>query len=188
MSWLNKQTFGTHVALSLVAGFVMGVSAEVLADTVYSWTTDGGTVAYTDDEKHVPARYRDRVEVRELEDLKDYYRYTPIDNGAFAEAAEQKAAEGAGTVAPAPGTVVVQRPGLSVISGGTRNGNDGTIIPVDGAGDGEPVVIERRRVKRSDSMATQHETVVRQGDRVISIRRDRPSHRDGTGMVPPVDD
>jgi hypothetical protein len=37
-------------------------------------------------------------------------------------------------------------------------------------------------------MATRHVTIVRQGDRVISVSKNELSHRDGTGMVPPIDD
>jgi len=186
MSWLNKQSFWAHVALSLVAGFVMGVSAEVLADTVYTWQTDDGTVSFTDDQKHVPARYRDRVQAKSLQGLEGYYRYTPVESRAAADTAAA-AGETPAVSAPAE-VVVVPGAGVSVMTSGTRYGTSGVIVPVGEAPPGdEPIVIESRRVQRDDSMATSHETVVRQGDRVISMRRNESSHRDGTGMVPPID-
>lgn len=192
MSWLKAQSFRAHLALAVVVGFVIGMSAEVLADTVYTWTTEDGTVAYTDEDKRVPAKYRDQVQVKVMDGLDGYHRFTPV------EAPEEVASVGADAstvatgdgVATAPGTVRVAptKPGVSVISGGSRYGSGGVIVPTDSGTSDEPIVIEKRRVKRSDSMATTHETVVRQGDRVISIRRDESSQRDGTGMVPPLGD
>jgi hypothetical protein len=187
MSWFNRQTFATHIAISLVAGFLVGVSAEVLADTVYKWTTEDGTIAYTDDQKHIPARYRDQVETQQMKRLSGYERYTPLGRqGGLPEA---------GGVAVAPThtteTIIVDGggQGMSVMTGGTRFGQNGMIVPVESpmaTASAEPVVIENRRVQRSDSMATSHETVVRQGDRIISINRDEPNQRE-TGMVPPLD-
>jgi len=187
MSWFSRQTFATHVVISLVAGFFVGISAEVLADTVYKWTTEDGTVSYTDDQKHIPSRYRDQVETRPMQRLDGYERYTPLGKQAGApETAPAHVAAARGTE-----TIVVEGggSGMSVMTGGTRYGQGGMIVPVDAApstANNEPVVIENRRVKRRDSMATSHETVVRQGDRIISIDRDEPSQRE-TGMVPPLD-
>lgn len=185
MSWLKSRSFGMRVVLTLVAGFVVGVSAEVLADTVYTWTTDDGTVSYTDDEKHVPARYRERVQVKVMQGLEGYYRFTPVESAKPAE--DVAAVAETPAVSAAPPVVVVPGSGMSVVTQGNRYGGGGMIVPVDAAPTDEPVVIESRRVQRDDSMATSHETVIRQGDRVLSVRRNESSHRDGTGMVPPVD-
>jgi hypothetical protein len=186
MAWWSKQTFGTHVFLSLVVGFVIGISAEVLADTVYTWTTDDGTVAFTDEDKRIPARYRDSAQQRELQGLSGYERYTPVESAKQTAATPDVAA-----APPSAAPVVVVTPaqsGISVMTGGTRYGQGGVILPIDAAPAGdEPLVIEHLRVKRDDSMATNHETVIRQGEKVISVRRDEPTHRDGTEMVPPLD-
>lgn len=188
MSWFSRQTFATHVVISLVAGFLVGVSAEVLADTVYKWTTEDGVVSYTDDQKHIPSRYRDQVETRPMQRLDGYDRYTPLGRQpGMPETAPAHVAAARGSE-----TIVVEGggSGMSVMTGGTRYGQGGMIVPIDAAptttASSEPVVIENRRVKRSDSMATSHETVVRQGDRIISIDRNEPSQRE-TGMVPPLD-
>ena len=189
MAWWKRQTFGMHVFLSLVAGFVIGVSAEVLADTVYTWTTDEGTVSFADEEKRIPARYRAGARAIETQGLSSYERYTPVESAK--STTPDVAAAPPETAAPSSAPVVVVTPapsGVSVMTGGTRYGQGGVILPVDAAAAGdEPLVIERKRVKREDSMATNHETVIRQGDKVISVRRDEPTHRDGTGMVPPLD-
>lgn len=188
MSWLKSKSFGAHLALAVVAGFVVGVSAEVLADTVYTWTTEDGTVAYTDEEKRVPAKYRDRVEIKVMDSLEGYHRFTPVDEAAVA-AEDVAPTTGDAVIATAPaGAIQSPRPGVSVISGGSRYGSGGVIVPTDSGASDEPIVIEKRRVQMSDSMATTHETVVRQGDRVISVRRNESSQRDGTGMVPPLGD
>ena len=188
MAWWKRQTFGMHVFLSLVAGFVIGISAEVLADTVYTWTTDEGTVSFADEEKRIPARYRAGARAIQTQGLSSYERYTPVQS-AKAEVATPDVAAAPPEAAQAPVVVVTPAPsGVSVMTGGTRYGQGGVILPVEGATAGdEPLVIERKRVKREDSMATNHETVIRQGDKVISVRRDEPTHRDGTGMVPPLD-
>ena len=74
------------------------------------------------------------------------------------------------------------------MTGSSRYGNGGISLPVGRpvSEEGEPILIEQRRVKLSSSMATAHETVVRQGDRIISIQRNESSQRDDTGMVPPL--
>jgi hypothetical protein len=60
-------------------------------------------------------------------------------------------------------------------------------VPIQGSGSDEPLVIERRRVKPSNSMATSHETVTRRGNKIISIDRDELHQRERSNMVPPVD-
>ena len=46
----------------LLGALAIGLATPAAAGTVYRWTTEAGTVAYTDDAKRVPARYRDVVE------------------------------------------------------------------------------------------------------------------------------
>ena len=190
MSWLKTHAAGARIALVAVAGLVFGASAEVSAETVYTWTTDDGTVAYTDEDKRVPARYRDRVQVETLDGLVGYDRFTRVDE--VARAPEAQAAPSPSAVERVRPVVVAEARKAStyVLSGGGRYGGGTSVaVPVgsmSGSSD-EPIVIESLRVKLDDSMATTHETVVRQGDRVISVRRNESSQRDGTGMVPPID-
>jgi hypothetical protein len=190
MMLFKNRSRAARIATSLAV--CLGLATPVLAGTVYSWRSEDGTISFTDDEKHVPSRYRDSAEVKQTEKLDEYERFTASENdsdGSYAERLKQRrdALQGAGTVVITP---VPAGSSMSTIVGGTRYGRGGLVVPLDGTttNSNEPVIIENRRTKPSDSMATRHETVVRQGDRVISIQRDELSHRDHTGMVPPVDD
>jgi hypothetical protein len=119
--------------------------------------------------------------------LEEYARYTPAQTVTKSESAEQQAARTGDAIvrnATAPMAVVG---GASVIVGGTRRGRGGMVIPVQGSDSHEPLVIERRRVKSSRSMATSHETVTRRGNEIISIDKDELHQRDHTSMVPPLD-
>jgi hypothetical protein len=162
-----------------------GLAAPVVADTVYTWTTEDGTVAFTDDVKHVPARYRAQVRVKPMEDLQGYDRYTPMQPN---EALLAEDVQDAAVQAAQPGAVVVPVSGISAVVGGSRYGDGGLVVPVDDVGSDAPLVIESHRVKPKNSMATRHDTIVKQGDRVIAIQKDERSQRDWTGMVPPTDD
>jgi len=177
-----------RAAISMAA--CLGLATPVVAGTVYSWRTEDGTVSFADDKKHVPSRYRESAEVRETGTLEGYERFTSAQKSSDQSYAErlrkrQEALQGASTLVITP---VPAGSGISTIVGGTRYGRGGLIVPLGGTDSQEPMIIEKRRTKPGDSMATRHETVVRQGDRIISIQRDELSHRDGTGMVPPVDD
>ena len=70
---------------------------------------------------------------------------------------------------------------VAVTGGTTRSGRNGVSLRIPtGADDGSdgPTVIESRRMKPSDSLATRHFTIVKKGDRVVSVikgeRRQRP--------------
>jgi len=185
-SWFKNSSRATRIALFLA--LALGLAAPVVADTVYTWTTEDGTVAFTDDVKHVPSRYRSNVRVKVLESLEGYHRFTPVEanENLHADDVELAAAQAA-----TPGVVAVpvgRSAGISAVVGGSRNGSGGVIVPVESNGSDEPMIIENRRVKPKNSMATSHETVVKQGDKVIMIKRDEKNHRDWTGRVPPTDD
>ena len=129
-----------------------------------------------------------------MKDLAGYERFTPADksttDATYASRLDKRLASLRGEDASARASEdhSGSNDGISVIVGGTRNGRNAMVIPTGGAQDGEaPTIVEQRRTKPSDSMATRHETVVKQGDRIISIQRNEKTHRGGSGMVPPVD-
>jgi hypothetical protein len=186
MSWYKNRSLATRIALLMA--LALGLAAPVVADTVYTWTTEDGTAAFTDDVKHVPSRYRSQVRVRVMDSLEGYHRFTPVEpnenlHADDVQVAAQHAAEPGSIAVPVP-----PRGGVSVVVGGSRYGGGGVVVPVESNGSDEPMIIENRRVKPENSMATSHETVVKQGDKVIMIRRDEKHHRDWNGMVPPTDD
>jgi hypothetical protein len=188
MLWFNKRSRAARIAILMA--MCLGLATPVLAGTVYSWKTADGTVSFTDDSKHVPSRYRDQAEAREMDGLDSYERFTPTDqkpDSTYAKRLEER--RQALRDSEAPAGVVLSAPGSSpaVIVGGSRYGKGGMVVPLDGVNAEEPMVVEQLRTKPRDSMSTRHVTVIKQGGRVISVRKDELSHRDGTGMVPPVD-
>ena len=179
-----------HVTLVLVAvGLVIAaIAAPALAGTVYSWTTDDGTSAFTDDPKRIPAKYKDKVERRQLGKLKNYKQYTEsqVKHEATYEARVADRLEA--LRAPEPPAVSAGPPGQPA---GVRYGlgigatdNDQVSFPVDGD-NGEPFVTTESRVKLKSSIATQDIAVTRQGDEVVSIRVSAPNQRGITDPVSP---
>jgi hypothetical protein len=79
------------VAGALVAGAVgLGV-APAEAGTLYRWETAEGTLAFADDPKRIPERYRDVAEQIQVDGLEGYARFTPIDGAAEQARTEQLA-------------------------------------------------------------------------------------------------
>lgn len=73
-------------------------SSVALADgptVAFKYVDDAGVVSFTDDEKRVPAKYKDRAEKVTLGELGDYERFTAV----------TVAAEAAAQVATAPAVV-----------------------------------------------------------------------------------
>lgn len=174
----SRVGYGAIFLLTLV----VGLSAPATADVVYSWTTEGGTTAFTDDAEKIPSRYASAVKEQSLESLRSYPRLTIQTFSPPAVSAPPPNRGALGT--PTESSV---EPGLSVLVGGTRFGANATVVPVGRDAEGDaPTVIETYRVKPADSMATRHETVITQNGRVISIRRDELNQDDRSGMVPPV--
>jgi hypothetical protein len=161
-----------HFKLISVAGIALlaVLATPALAGTLYKWTAEDGSVAFTDDAKRVPERYRSQVKTIRTGGLDTYARFTPSDSAKQSEqqrrlqerlerlrALNQPAAT---VAAPAPGG----QPEIMI----RANQRTALTIPND-ATDGEPVVVEEMRVRNPDSLATRHVTVVRQGDRVLSV-------------------
>lgn len=206
MQWRDS-ILGTSIAGALVAGAVLLAAAPAGAGTLYRWETDDGTLAFADDPKRIPDRYREGVEEIQTEGLDGYERYTPTDAAAQQEQADQlterleglREQSGIGVEEEPAGAVVIEEPPAQHPLGGialqtTReqvgrrlvDTEDGprwrrttrvqTIdqpVPMLGVtpdpDSDEPVVVERIRARSRDSITTRHITVVRQGDRVLSV-------------------
>lgn len=67
------------VGLALAAG---QAGVAMAGGTVYSWRTEDGSYAFTDDEDAIPARYREQATERQVGRLADYERFTPVDDAA----------------------------------------------------------------------------------------------------------
>ena len=60
---------------ALVGTAALFVGGLASAEEIYTWRTQDGGYAFTDDQKAIPPRYRESVEVRRLEGLEGYERF-----------------------------------------------------------------------------------------------------------------
>jgi hypothetical protein len=209
-------TSGMRIWTGLVAAGLLMTGGHALAEGsgLYRWETADGTVAYTDDEKRIPERYRESAQLVERGALADYGRFTQTDGEAAAANAEQlqtrldalRAADRDGhadasanrarvssIAVPTGPDAATRRPGRGGVDERRWRNHSTEMLPeVSVAPDphsDEPVVVERRRVKPPGSMFTRTVTVTRQGDRVLSIvDTSRPAnHGADYGEMPELD-
>ena len=77
------------VAVSFAAVSVAEETA--FARTYYSWTTDDGSFAYTDDPKLIPSKYREVVKTNSFADLDESVQTTTMDAPSAVRAATAQA-------------------------------------------------------------------------------------------------
>lgn len=169
---------------------VIGLAGPAFAGNVYSWVTDDGTYAFTDDSKRIPAKHRNEAKRKAMGKLTRYERFTGVETEKSKQSYGDRVLARRDALRTAPegavaGAVVSAGPSMdytvAVTGGTTRSGRNGVSLRVPmGAQDGsdEPTVIESRRMDPSDSLATRHWTIVKKGDHVVSVikgeRRQRP--------------
>lgn len=176
----------------LGAFLVAGLAGPAFAGNVYSWVTEDGTYAFTDDSKRIPAKHKANATSRSMGKLTRYERYTaiPAERGKpYAERIRERQNELRGVTVAAPqgavvGAIASQDPGIGVqipVSGDGATGRSTSLwVPVQGSTsvDSDPTTVESIRVKPSDSLATRHWTVIKKGDQVVTVikgeRRQRP--------------
>jgi hypothetical protein len=145
------------------------------AGTLYKWTTEDGSVAFSDDLKRIPERYRDRVATIQTGGLDNYERFTPADSAAQGEQRRllEERLERLRAQNQPPVMVAVPAPGAGgPVSETIVQVNDSTALRIPAtASDEEPIVVEEVRVLRKGSNITIHDTVVRQGDKVLVVVR-----------------
>ena len=155
------------------------------AEQLFRWTAEDGSVAYTDDAKRIPERYRSSAETIQTSGITGYARYSPARGEAQVAYTEQLAARVERLrelnrrleIEAAP----VYTRGASVAPEGgaeayVRVGDDLTVrVPASDA-DAAPVVVQDVRVRRPDSIFTSTDTVVSQDGKVLLVvRGDRHS-------------
>lgn len=178
----------------LGASLLVSLAGPAFAGDVYSWVTDDGTYAFTDDPKRIPAKHRTEADKRPMGKLTRYERFTAVtsDKGKpYADRIRERQSELREMTATAPqgalvGAIASQGTGIGytvpVTGGGSTGGRSASNlwVPVNGstAVDSEPTTIESVRMKPEDSLATRHWTFVKQGDRIVTVikgeRRQRP--------------
>lgn len=193
----------TAIHIGLASAVLWCAVPMASAGMVYRWTTDEGVVSFADEAKRIPKRYRDRVVRVETRRLDHYERLTETDpaaSSAYAERLRERVADLrelngtaalAGAAATAPHSVVevplagAQRHASRREGDGTYSRRSGLVTPdavipslqlAPDPDSDEPVVVEHRRVRPDGAITTRTVTVVRQGDRVLSVIAPRHPH------------
>jgi hypothetical protein len=171
---------------TLLAGVGVAFALPAAAGTLYRWTAADGSVSVTDDRDRIPERYKKGASAFETGGIVGFERHTPTDSAAQASYAKAlyerldrlrdlnagldaqdygRAAAGTPHEADQPSfEAVVQL-------------DDGTAlrIPSQAGADG-PVVVEQVRVRRPGQITTVHDTIVRQGDKILMVVAPDNSH------------
>jgi hypothetical protein len=173
----------TLLLLSLTGSLLtVALAGAAVAGPAYRWTAADGSVAFSDELKKIPSQYRASAERVGTRNLSDYPRYTPAESGAArSDRAAALAlrverlreingtAQGADASAPVnPGDTILRLDNSTALS-----------FPNGTVGNGEPVVIEERRVRDRNNISTTHVTVVRRGDEILSVVRPESAHDRG---------
>lgn len=180
----------SRLPLVSILTLLLFAAAPAAADsTFYSWTTDDGGLAFADDERSIPPRYRKRAVARPAPDLSDYDRFTPQlkrDGARYQDHLAQRLAHLRAFNAAADAEIRSARraphPSSSVLSISTGDETSPRVDLSAGAGD-EPMVIETLHTRPSGSAVTRSSVVVRQGDRTLAIVKPRPREINVTDIV-----
>ncbi|MCP5041142.1 MAG: hypothetical protein GY944_08925 [bacterium] len=175
MDWSSKKRWATRIGASAVA-FVLGASAS--AGTLYSWKTEDGTFAYTNEQKRIPARYKGEAKTTNLGKMEAYERFTPgpkVDDKDYTD----RIVERLDTLRGGEARVVVAAADTAKTGPYVRLGVDGRSrteidIPVGAMmDDQEPIVVEKIRMRPTNGRSTtRHFKVVRQGDQILAVIKD----------------
>ncbi len=169
---------------ALVGAGALLAGGLATAGEIYAWRTPDGGYAFTDDEKAIPPRYRDRAEVRRTGGLEGYQRFTPKDDPATNRYEERLAARlehlralnrqakapssGAPTDSAAPAPA---RPSEQIT---LRTGRrDAPGVDITQSSEGEPVVVETILIRPKGKSVSQNVQVTRRGGKTIAIVKPR---------------
>ena len=178
-----KRSIRSWTALVGTGALLAGGLAS--AEEVYSWRTQDGGYAFSDDEKAIPPRYRDHVEVRQTEGMEGYQRFTPKDDQATHRYEERLAArlehlralnrpaQAPSSGAPADSAAPAPAPPREQITLRTGRRDAPGIDITTSSEDGEPVVVETILMRPKGKMVSQNVQVTRRGGKTIAIVKPR---------------
>jgi hypothetical protein len=173
----------TLLLLPLTSSLLTVVLAgAAVAGPAYRWTAADGSIAFSDELKKVPSQYRASAVRVGTRSLADYPRYTPAESGPARRDRAAALALRLEHLREINGTAQGADAAGSVSQGDTilRLDDSAAISFPNGAvGNGEPVVIEERRVRDRNNISTTHITVVRRGDEILSVVRPESVHNRG---------
>jgi hypothetical protein len=173
-----------HPKLIFLAGIILLVALATpsLAASLYKWTAEDGSVAFTDDPKRIPERYRSQAKTLKTGGLSTYERFTPSDSARQSEhqALLQERLERLRETNRVDRAVAPQDAAKGPASETILQVNDKFAVRIPTASSDEaPIIVEEVRVRDPNSIVTRHVTVVRQGDRVISVIKRDGQHSPG---------
>ena len=174
--------FGKILVGSLL---VAGLAGPALAGNVWSWRTEDGAFAFTDDSKRIPAKHRAQAKQKSMGKLSRYERFTEVSADVekpYAERIRERQStlrEMSETAQLGAVAGVVRSDGRELAfaiptSGGRGRAGSGTsiIMPLgqnQASPAAEPTTIESIRVNPRESLASRHWTVVKKGDRIVTV-------------------
>ena len=172
-SWKSRVT---RLGGALLGSVLVSAAATPALADMYTWRTEDGGYAYTDDPKQIPARYRAQAKRIERQPLTSYARYTPQDPDASARYAERlerrlAALRDANEMAREieRERAAVEQPAQSVVmSAGGPYAPQITANVTDDA----PMVVEPVLIRETGDTRTRRATVIRQGGKVIALLKD----------------
>jgi hypothetical protein len=184
-----KVKTGLRIGKFIFGAFlIVGLAGPAFAGNVYSWVTEDGTYAFTDDSKRIPAKHRAEARKRPMGKLTRYERFTEVSSDSkapYAERIRERRSELRKMAVTAPVGAVIggmsQESGLvySVPVSGGGNGRGGGRgasfqVPVGERASAGPelTTIESIRVKPRRSLASRHWTVVKTGGRIVTVIKD----------------
>ncbi len=161
-----------------IAGLVSGMAwvAPAAAKTVYSWRTEDGVYAFTDDRGAIPARYRAEARTRSSAHLRNYDRYTPqvpgIGDAYAAELAERlehlrEFNREVPETRSRPQTAGFGGVSETIrLSTGVENA---PAIDIRSNGDGPPIVVETLFTRPEGGAVTRQSLVVSRGGKTVAV-------------------
>lgn len=174
---MQQRVIRVRVLWAVLGGMALTLPAVTAGGELYSWRTDDGVYAYTDDPKAVPARYADEVQVVPSAGLSGYERFTQQDGAAANHYAERMAKrldylrQVNTTPAPAPrGYAPGPARATTTISVATGNEQAPRLDITTPTGAGQaPLVLEPVITKPDGWVVTRRTTLVKQGGQTIAV-------------------
>lgn len=167
------------LSLAGAAALLMAIAAPSAArGPIYSWMTEDGGYAFTDDPKAIPARYRDQAKVRPSARLGDYARYTPSDDRAVQRYSD-RLSERLAHLRALNAQPVVRRDAVVASSDPTatltlNSANEyAPSVQISEATGDEPIIVESLFTRPEGKIVTRHSQVVTQGGKVLSVMKPR---------------
>jgi len=152
-------------------GFGLATATPAVSGEIYSWDTGDGNVAFTDNPKNVPSRYRDQVKVRPSAGIDVYARFTAEDSAQTDRYSDQLARRIEYLRQTNNGRAVASAAAAADPVGVASITVSGVDLRFPAADTSRPIIVEKMRVKSAGQVTTRHDTLVSQGGTPLAIIR-----------------